>query len=339
MIARRWQGRSLCNSLGRAASTMLSVFALTACGAGPAPGLEAPKPNVLILFSDDQRADTIAALGNPHIRTPNLDRLVRRGTAFTRAYCMGSHARGGLRAVARHAPDRPHALPRQGRPRGPAHLARGVRQAGYATFLDRQVAQPGRIGPARLPDGQGDLLRRHGQSLRPAPPGHLATSTRSSNERESGEHSVELFADAAVGVPPGPVGTSAVPLLCGFQRARTTRAWPRRPTTTATTPTSRHCPANFLPQHPFDNGALVIRDEQLAPWPRTPEVVRQHLADYYAAIEFLDAQVGRILDALAGERPGRQHDHRLHQRPRPGDRQPRAVRQAEPLRPLDARRR
>src|SRR5262249_18710861 len=35
-----------------------------------------------------------------------------------------------------------------------------------------------------------------------------------------------------------------------------------------------------------------------APWPRTPEVVRQHLADYYAAITFLDAQVGRILDAL-----------------------------------------
>src|SRR5262249_42649747 len=47
-----------------------------------------------------------------------------------------------------------------------------------------------------------------------------------------------------------------------------------------------------------DNGALEIRDEQLAPWPRTPEIVRQHLADYYAAIEHLDAQVGRILDAL-----------------------------------------
>ena len=40
------------------------------------------------------------------------------------------------------------------------------------------------------------------------------------------------------------------------------------------------------------------RDERLAPWPRTPEVVRQHLADYYAAITFLDAQVGRILEAL-----------------------------------------
>ncbi len=43
-------------------------------------------PNILLLFTDQQRADTIAALGNPVIRTPNLDRLVREGTAFTSAY-------------------------------------------------------------------------------------------------------------------------------------------------------------------------------------------------------------------------------------------------------------
>ena len=46
-------------------------------------------PNVLFFFCDDQRADTIAALGNPHIKTPNLDRLVQRGVAFNRAYMMG----------------------------------------------------------------------------------------------------------------------------------------------------------------------------------------------------------------------------------------------------------
>ena len=57
-------------------------------------------------------------------------------------------------------------------------------------------------------------------------------------------------------------------------------------------------PRNFLPQHPFNNGEMTIRDEALAPWPRTPEVVRQHLADYYAYITFTDDQVGRILDAL-----------------------------------------
>jgi len=44
------------------------------------------KPNILLLFTDQQRADTIAALGNPIIKTPAMDRLAREGTAFTRCY-------------------------------------------------------------------------------------------------------------------------------------------------------------------------------------------------------------------------------------------------------------
>ena len=57
-------------------------------------------------------------------------------------------------------------------------------------------------------------------------------------------------------------------------------------------------PGNYLPVHPFDNGEMMIRDEALAPWPRTPEVVRRHLADYYAVITHLDRQIGRILETL-----------------------------------------
>ena len=48
------------------------------------------RPNILFLFSDDQQADAIRALGNPHIVTPNLDLLVADGFTFTRTYCMGS---------------------------------------------------------------------------------------------------------------------------------------------------------------------------------------------------------------------------------------------------------
>ncbi|OGV36495.1 MAG: hypothetical protein A2020_12755 [Lentisphaerae bacterium GWF2_45_14] len=44
------------------------------------------RPNILFLFTDMQRFDTIHALGNPIIKTPNLDRLVHEGTAFTSAY-------------------------------------------------------------------------------------------------------------------------------------------------------------------------------------------------------------------------------------------------------------
>jgi arylsulfatase A-like enzyme len=61
-------------------------------------------------------------------------------------------------------------------------------------------------------------------------------------------------------------------------------------------------PANFAPEHPFDNGDMKIRDEALAPWPRTPRIVQEHRAAYYAMITHLDAQIGRVLEAL--ERSG-----------------------------------
>jgi len=44
------------------------------------------RPNILLIFTDQQRADTIHAAGNPVIRTPHLDRLVREGTRFAAAY-------------------------------------------------------------------------------------------------------------------------------------------------------------------------------------------------------------------------------------------------------------
>lgn len=54
-------------------------------------------------------------------------------------------------------------------------------------------------------------------------------------------------------------------------------------------------PPNYKSQHPFDNGALILRDENLAAWPRTEEVIRDQLAEYYGLITHLDQQVGRIL--------------------------------------------
>ena len=47
------------------------------------------KPNILFFFTDDQRFDTIRALGYEQVVTPNIDRLVERGTTFTNAYIMG----------------------------------------------------------------------------------------------------------------------------------------------------------------------------------------------------------------------------------------------------------
>ena len=48
------------------------------------------RPNILFILADDQRWDTIHALGNDDVKTPNLDQLVKTGFHFTNAYCMGS---------------------------------------------------------------------------------------------------------------------------------------------------------------------------------------------------------------------------------------------------------
>jgi len=80
--------REFIKTIGAAALT-LTQFDLLRAAADQNP-LGDPKamkqPNILFVMTDQQRADTIAALGNASIYTPNLDRLVRRGLSFTQAY-------------------------------------------------------------------------------------------------------------------------------------------------------------------------------------------------------------------------------------------------------------
>jgi len=57
-------------------------------------------------------------------------------------------------------------------------------------------------------------------------------------------------------------------------------------------------PPNFLPEHPFDQGDARVRDEKLAPFPRTRYDVQVHRSEYYALITYMDHQLGRLMDAL-----------------------------------------
>jgi len=43
------------------------------------------RPNILFLFADDYCFEALHALGDRVVETPNLDRLVARGTTFTHA--------------------------------------------------------------------------------------------------------------------------------------------------------------------------------------------------------------------------------------------------------------
>ena len=60
-------------------------------------------------------------------------------------------------------------------------------------------------------------------------------------------------------------------------------------------------PASFLPEYPYKddiNNPAILRDEALAPFPRTEYAIRKHRQEYYASISHLDEQIGKILDAL-----------------------------------------
>jgi arylsulfatase A-like enzyme len=57
-------------------------------------------------------------------------------------------------------------------------------------------------------------------------------------------------------------------------------------------------PENFMSVHPVEYGNAAIRDEVLAGYPRKPDEIRRHIAEYYAMITHLDNEIGRVLDTL-----------------------------------------
>ncbi|MFC7587024.1 sulfatase-like hydrolase/transferase [Nonomuraea antimicrobica] len=101
------------------------------------------RPNVLFVMTDQQRFDTISALGNPHLATPNLDRLAARGTVFDNAYSTAPvcvPARYTLRSGCEPTrtgvydntvPDRGHGLVRE---RCGPYLAEAMGLRGYRTW-------------------------------------------------------------------------------------------------------------------------------------------------------------------------------------------------------------
>jgi arylsulfatase A-like enzyme len=258
----------------------------------------APKPNILFLFADDQRADTIAAHGNPHIKTPNIDTLVAAGFSFRGNYIFG----GNSGAVC--MPSR--AMLMSGRTwfhvdtvglKGVKLLPELLRENGYVTF-----------GTGKWHNGEASWLRsfQHGRSIffggmadhTQVPIKDLGTDGKLSEKRTGAKFSSEMFADAVIDFLKNHDGKKPFLAYVAFTAPHDPRQPPeayREPYYRALPP----LPANFLPQLPFDNGMMKGgRDENLAAWPRTEAVIRDQLAEYYGLITHMDEQVGRILAAL-----------------------------------------
>lgn len=235
-------------------------------------------PNILLILTDDQRWDTVHALGNREIKTPTFDRLVKRGFHFNNAYCMGSMV-GAVCLPSRtmlitgrslwRIPENPRA---PSAPPGVPLLPTLLNEAGYVTF---------HCGKAGNTCTFGNAAFTHNYPIQ----GRTTNSATEHAEKiiefvKSYDGQKPFFIYFA---PPVPHDPRLAP-------AEFTKRYH---------PTKLTLSKNFMPEHPFDNGELTVRDELLASHPRQPEVMKQHLADYYATISHLDHEVGRVLKAVS----------------------------------------
>lgn len=261
------------------------------------------RPNVVFLCSDDQRFDTVRALGNPVIETPNLDRMVNGGFTFTHAYCMGS-MQGAVCVPSRAMFLSGRSLFRiQEQLNGIPTWPETFRKAGYhATGIGKWHNGPASYaksfdagGPIFF-GGMSDQNKVNYQVFDPNgkyPKGNLKTGN---------EYSTKMFADAAVEFLTGYRGEKPFFLYVTFTVPHDPRT-PPKGFENKYDPAKMPLPKNYLPKHPFNNGEMLVRDEKLLGWPRTEAEIRHELANYYAMITHLDEQVGRIVGTL--EKTGR----------------------------------
>jgi len=254
-----------------------------------AQAAEPTKPNILHINADDHRPDGLHALGTRVLQTPNLDRLVETGTTFTHAYTMGSM----LGAVCE--PSRTMLL--TGRswlriPKGPAaaenasdtstFLPNVLERAGYNTWHIGKSGNGFKPGLAEfeiniIDDARGKTNAKQSRAESPKRLGDRAIEFLKS--RPTGDAKKPFYMYIAPPVPHDP--RTAEPRFHKLYDPERIKLSPA-----------------FRPFHPFNNGDMRIRDEKLAPWPRTPADTKKQNAAYYACITGLDFHVGRIFDEL-----------------------------------------
>ncbi len=273
-----------------------------------------PPPNVVVLYTDDQRFNTIHAWGNEEIHTPNMDRLCQMGVSFPRAYVMGSH-HGAVCAPSRAMllSGKPYFnIPRSYIDQGLADYQSNFnfttfpeyfREKGYATFFTgkwhnhtsklRQGFEDGKnvfIGGMHFPNVGG---HRNPELWEFDETGEYLLTKK----RKGDYFSSQMYSDAAIEFLEKQKEENPFCLYVAFTSPHDPREAPAEYLELYDT-SKITLPPNFLPEHPFDNGHLGIRDELLAPFPRTPEIIKSEIAAYYAMVTEVDAQIGRILDQM-----------------------------------------
>ena len=296
------------------------------------------QPNFVFVFADDMTYTAINALGNTEIKTPNLDRLVNNGTTFTHAYNMGAWngavcaASRAMIISGRSVWDVDNF--RQGWKENKNFdqtWGKLMEGAGYETYMTGKwhVDAPAdsvfqnvvhvRPGMPRdawshqgtipvinemIKDGKSEEELRAVGYNRPLNENDTAwspTDKKFGGFWQGGKHWSEVLRDDALGFI-DQTKTSKNPffMYLAFNAPHDPRQAPKEFVDMYSLDDIT-IPESFLPLYPYKDGmgnGPSLRDEALAPFPRTEFAVKVHTKEYYALITHLDFQIGKIIEGL-----------------------------------------
>ena len=279
------------------------------------------KPNVLFILTDDQRYGTIHALGNDEIITPNMDSLVRRGTSFinahipggtTSAVCMPSRAMINSGKSLFHLVDCGKSIPEDDTTMGECFLDNGYHSVGigkwhngtesYARSFDggENIFFGGMWDHWNVPvcDYAPDGKYEHEVKFTPNFSANSTPVSVIADRIHAGVHSTELFSDSAVRYIENYDNDKPFFMYLSFLAPHDPRTMPEK-YRNMYDPEKITLPPNFMRMPAVNYGwSSKGRDENTEVYPRRPEAVKQHIADYYAMISHIDDCIGRVLEAL-----------------------------------------
>jgi choline-sulfatase len=290
------------------------------------------KPNVLFIFADDQCFETLGSLNNNEIKTPNLDRLRRNGVTFTHTFNQGSwcpavsvasrtmlntgkfvwkaatHSKNGNMKKNVNTPDKMlnYQIPfvqKKG------YWSEYMREAGYETYFAGKwhVREANikkvfdHVGTVRggMPNQTKERYKR--KFIEGEPDTWTPYDKTKNGFWKGGKHWSEVLGDEGIGfIEQAKTKQNPFFMYLAFNAPHDPRQSPKKYVDMY--PLDKiSVPKNFIPEYPYNEEAgsgRRLRDERLAPFPRTEYSIKVNRQEYYAIITHMDHQIGRILDAL-----------------------------------------